>query len=117
MILESRELIFPDNVLRYALLSECLAERINIPNSQIQKINFLNATDDHNRPRVELEFITANPKKPYKVPLSEQFVLTAMILVCKDLGVRLPRSGVKVLCLREKGLAMQMTMKIQTPGM
>ncbi len=117
MILESRELIFPDQILRYALLSECLAEGINIPNSQIQKINFVDSADGRKRPRVELEFITADPKRPFKVPLSEQFVLTAMILVCKDLGLRLPRDGSKILCLREKGLAMMMSMTIQTPGM
>ncbi len=117
MILESRELVFPDNVLRFALLSECLAEGIDVPNSQIQKVNFIDAVNSRNRPRVELEFITADPRHPYKVPLSEQFVLTAMILLCKDLGVRLPRDGRKMLCLREKGLAMQMVMTIQTPGM
>lgn len=117
MILENRELIFPEKVLRYALLSQCLAEGIDVPNSKIQDIILIDPVTKHGSPKVHLEFMTADSKKPYVVPLSEQFVLTAMILVCQDLGVPLPRNGEKTLRLTESGLAMAISMQVKTPGM
>jgi len=113
MLLEVRKLIFSDDLLQRALLTHCAKEKIDVPNSQIQKIR-VNAKP--NAPTsVVIEFVTADPSKPYEVNLNEQFVLTAMILACKAYRVPLPRDAVKIIQVTDKGLAMMVSMKIDTP--
>jgi len=64
---------------------------------------------------VVMEFVTADPSKPYEIHLNEQFVLTAMILACKVYGIPLPRHATKTIQHTDQGVAMTVSMKIDTP--
>lgn len=113
MLLEVRKLIFSDDLFRQALLAHCAREKVTIPNSQIQEVRILNPPDSPTS--VLIEFVAADPNKPFEVQLDEQFVLAAMILACKVYGVPLPRDATKALQHTEQGPAMTVSMKIGTP--
>ena len=113
MLLEVRKLVFSDDLLRQALLSHCTREKVKIPNTDIQKIRV--ALKPNGTTSAVIEFVTANPNKPYELHLDEQFVLSAMILACKVYGVPLPRSAKKSLQLTDQGLAMTVSMQLETP--
>lgn len=110
MLTEIRKLIFPKDVLQEALLHECKSAGIEVPNSQIQDIKMTGETPV----RVVLQFVTAHVKRPLEVPLSEHFVLTAMIVTCRKYGVPLARYSKKSIELHEQGLVMVMRMEIKT---
>ncbi len=110
MLTEIRKLIFPKDVLQKALLHECKSAGIEVPNSQIQDIKITGE-----RPvRVVLQFVTAHVKRPMEVPLSEHFVLTAMVVTCRKYGIPLARYSTKSIEIHDQGLAMVMTMDIKT---
>jgi len=113
MLLEVRKLIFSDELLQQALLGHCAREKVIVPYSKIQKIRIINPSNG--TVRVLLEFVAADPNKPFEVQLDEQFVLTAMILACKVYGVPLPRDATKALQHTDQGLAMTISMRIGTP--
>jgi len=113
MLLEVRKLVFTADLLRQALLSHCAREKVKTPNADIQNIR-LTPTPNGTTSAV-IEFITANPNKPYELNLDEQFVLSAMILACKVYGVPLPRSAKKSLQLTDQGLAMTVSLRLETP--
>ncbi|MBL4615548.1 MAG: hypothetical protein JKY27_11835 [Magnetovibrio sp.] len=112
MLLEVRKLVFSDDLLQQALLNHFKIENIAVPNTQIQKVRF--SANTGKASSIVVEFVTADPKKPYEVRLNEQFVLTAMIMTCKTYGVPLPRDATKTLQLTKQGLAMTVSMKVDT---
>lgn len=112
MLIEVRKLVFSDELLQQALLNLCEKEGLEVPNSQIQKVRFTPAKPG-GKASVVIEFVTANPDKPFEVNLSEDFVLSAMILSCKEFGVPLPRDASKSIQLTDQGLAMIVSMKIK----
>ncbi|OEJ69657.1 hypothetical protein [Magnetovibrio blakemorei] len=112
MLLDVRKLIFSDELLQQALLAHCKTEGKQVPNSPIQKIHFTPRPAGGST--LVVDFMTSNPKKPYELHLNESFVLTAMILVCKRHGVPLPRDAAKIIQATDQGLAMIVSMKINT---
>lgn len=112
MLLEVRKLIFSDDLLQEALLAHCKTEGKQVPNSPIQKIHFTPRPAGGSS--LVVDFMTSNPKKPYELNLNEAFILTAMIMVCKRHGVPLPRDASKAIQATDQGLAMIVSMKINT---
>jgi len=110
MLLEVRKLVFSDGLLQEALLAHCKTEDVKIPNSQIQKVRFAGTPGQGGQ--VVIAFVTSNPKNPYEVHLNEGFVLSAMIALCKQMGVPLPRDAAKTVQLTDQGLAMTVSMKV-----
>ena len=115
MLVEVRKLVFSDDLLQRALLKQCAAEGIEIPNSQVQKVKIYGAGEVDEKSKVVLQFKTADPNKPHEVALSEQSVLTALITTCKSFSVPLPRSAPKGLQWTSQGLAMTMKISMDTP--
>lgn len=116
MLIEVRKLVFSDDLLQRALLKQCAAEGIEVPNSQIQKVKVFGAGESVDKIKVILQFMTADPKKPHEVTLAEQSVLASLIATCKRFSVPLPRSAPKALQLTKQGLAMTITMTMDTPN-
>lgn len=112
MLIEVRKLVFSDDLLQQALLNHLKVEGVDVPNTQIQKVRY--TAKPGGASLVVVEFVTADPKKPYEVHLKEQFVLTAMIMACKAYNVPLPRDASKTIQLTEQGLAMTVSMKVKT---
>lgn len=112
MLREVRKLIFSDDLLQQALLSHCKTEGKEVPKSPIQKIRFTPRPAGGSS--VVVEFMTSNPQKPYELHLNEAFVLTAMIMLCKSCHVPLPRDAAKSIQATEQGLAMIVSMKVNT---
>ncbi|MEG3617239.1 hypothetical protein V5T82_02115 [Magnetovibrio sp. PR-2] len=113
MLLDVRKLVFSDDLLKRAILEYFLDQKMQHPQSQIQKIRFLGTPGE--KAQAVVEFMTADPKNPVEIHLKEDQVLTAMIMVCKAHHVPLPRDAVKVLQLTKQGLAMTISMKVDTP--
>ena len=110
MLVEVRKILFPTNLLSDIFLKECAEEGIVVPNSQIQGILIEGDTS----PKVAIQFMTANPDTPVEVPLSQQFILSAMIVACRDFNVPLPRYAEKTFMKHDKGLALVITLNIST---
>lgn len=111
MLIEVRKLVFSDDLLQAALLKQCAAQGMEIPNSKVQKLKIFGASPDAQQDtpepvRIVMQFVTADPDKPYEVTLDEDLVLTALIAKCKCADVPLPRSAPKHLQLTNQGLAM-----------
>lgn len=126
MLHEVRKLLFSEDVILRALLDECVAQNIHVPNSQVQAIKIegyhgsaqADGEADGSRVgkgRVILEFVTANPDKPQAVALNEHFVISALILACRQHNIPLPRSAAKHLQMTDKGLALTVAMRSETP--
>lgn len=121
MLQEVRKLLFSEDVILRALLDECAAQKVNVPNSPLQgiKIDGYHATnggddDASGKGRVVLEFATADPEQPYRVVLNEHFVIGALILACRAHGVPLPRGADKHLQMTDRGLALTVALKMDT---
>lgn len=112
MLIEVRKLVFTDDLLQQALLDHCEAEGVDVPNSQIQKVRFIGKPGK--AASVVVEFVTADPDRPFERHLNEDFVLAAMIRACKDNRVPLPRDATKKLQVTDQGLAMTVSMKVNT---
>ncbi|MCW8914428.1 MAG: hypothetical protein OQK24_01090 [Magnetovibrio sp.] len=113
MLLEVRKLIFSDDLLKRALLGYFHEIDAEIPQSAIQKIRFVGTPGEN--ALVIVEFMTADPQKPYEINLSEAEVLTAMISSCKEYRIPLPRNAAKTIQHTKQGLAMTVSMKVDTP--
>jgi len=113
MLFDVRKLIFSDDLLQEAVLEHCRREGVEIPNTQIQTFRFIGKSGKGSK--VVVEFVTADPKRPFELTLNEQFVLTAMILACKANHVPLPRDATKTIQMTDKGLAMAISLRIDTP--
>ncbi len=113
MLLEVRKLIFSDDLLKRALLDYFHDIDVEVPNSAIQKIRFVGTPGEN--ALVIVEFMTADPKQPYEINLSEAEVLTAMITSCKEYRVPLPRDAAKTIQHTKQGIAMTVSMKVDTP--
>jgi len=131
MLHEVRKLLFSEDVILRALLDECRAQNMPVPNAQVQGIKVEGyhaaapaeaavtgnrAGNGAGKGRVILEFVTANPDKPHAVVLNEHFVVGALILACRQHGIPLPRSAAKQLQMTQKGLALTVAMTSETPS-
>lgn len=112
MLTEVRKLVFSDDLLQQALVNHCKTEGIKVPHSQIQKIRV--TPHDDGSASVVMEYMTANPNQPYEVHLNQQAVLTAMIAACRLHGVPLPRDAAKTVQMTDQGVAMTVSMKLNT---
>jgi len=108
MLVEVRKILFPLEDLQNALLDECADEGIEAPNSQLQGLKI----DGEESPKVTLQFMTAHEETPVEVPLSQQFVLTAMVRSCIEQHVPLPRFSKKSYKKHDTGLALIVALKI-----
>lgn len=121
MLQEVRKLLFSEDVLHAAILDECAAQNVSIPNSPLQGMR----VTGYRAPvpgaalqndSVVLEFVTANPDKPYEVALDESFVIGALIMACRNHGVPLPRGATKKLQMTDNGLALTLSFRRDTNG-
>jgi len=108
MLVEVRKILFPLDILGEALLKECAQEGIQVPNSQIQGVKI----EGDEKPKITLQFMTANVDAPVEVPLSTHFVLSAMVITCIDHHVPLPRYATKSFKAYTQGLALIITLGI-----
>lgn len=116
MLIEVRKLVFSDDLLQRALLKQCAAEGITLPNSKLEKVKVFGAGQSTDKIKVILQFMTADPKRPREITLNDQSVLAALIATCKRHNVPLPRSASKALQLTNQGLAMTVNLTLETPG-
>jgi len=108
MLIEVRKILFPLEVLKQSFLNECKVNGIEVPNSQVQNIKI----NGEKSPKVIMQFMTANPDAPIDMPLSENFVLTSMILTCRDYLIPLPRLAEKTIQAHNDQLAMVISHKV-----
>lgn len=121
MLQEVRKLLFSEDIIHAALLQECAAQGIEIPNSKLQSVRVDGyragpGSDTASKGRVVLEFVAANPDKPFEVVLNEHFVIGALIVACRTHGVPLPRSATKKLQMTDNGLARTLAFRRDTNG-
>lgn len=116
MLLEVRKLVFSDDLLQRALVKQCATQGIETPNSQVQGVLIYGADDSGDKFKLILQFMTADPKRPHEITMSEDAVLSALIATCKGFSVPLPRSAPKQLQQTKQGLAMAITMTMDTPA-
>ena len=123
MLLEVRKLLFSDDVIERALLDECALQKVVVPQSHLHGVRVdgyraptgsMGVDGTTSKGRVVLEFDTANPDKPYEVVLNEHFVISALILACRKHGIPLPRDAQKYLQMTDRGLALTLSLKMET---
>ena len=116
MLIEVRKLVFSDDLLQRALVKQCATQGIEMPNSQIQGVLIFGGDESDDKFKLILQFMTADAKRPHEITMSEDAVLSALIATCKSFSVPLPRSAPKQLQKTKQGLAMVITMTMDTPA-
>lgn len=115
MLIEVRKLVFTDDLLQRALVKQCATQGTETPNSKIQGVLIYGADDSGDKFKLILQFMTADPKRPFEITMNEDDVLAALIGACKGFSVPLPRSAPKTLQQTKQGLAMVITMTMDAP--
>lgn len=116
MLIEVRKLVFSDDLLQRALVKQCATQGIETPNSQIQGVLIYGADEGGETFKLVLQFMTADPKRPHEITMNEDDVLAALIATCRGNSIPLPRSAPKHLQKTKQGLAMVITMTLDTPA-
>lgn len=112
-----RKLIFTKQELRLAFQHYCKDKGISVPNSPLESFQVVDSSanrvvSDHapESMKIILHYTSHDPSNPLRVHLSEDQVLEAMITMCRELGIPLPRRGQKFLQKHKDGLALTIGM-------
>ena len=112
MLLEVRKLVFSDDLFQQVVLEHCAREEVKPPQSRLQGYRIEDYAGGASG--MVLEFETADVNNPHEVHLNEQFTLSALISACKKFHVPLPRSAAKKIQKTDQGIAMVVSMHVNT---
>ena len=104
-----RKLIFTKQELRLAFQHYCKEKGMSVPNSPMESFQVVDAANrvvsDHapESMKIILHYTSHDPSNPLRVHLSEDQALEAMITLCRELGIPLPRRGQKFLQRHKDG--------------
>lgn len=112
-----RKLIFTKQELRLCFQHYCKGKGMSVPQSPLESFQVVDGSggrvvSDHSPEglKVILHYTSHDPNNPLRVHLSEDQVLEALITLCKELGIPLPRRGQKFLQKNKDGLALTIGM-------
>jgi hypothetical protein len=112
-----RKLIFSKQELRVAFQNFCQAKGLSVPNSPLETFQVVESSagrvvSEHapEGMKIILYFTSHDPSNPLRVQLTEDEALEAMITLCKQQSIPLPRRGQKFLQKHKDGLALTMGM-------
>lgn len=111
MLQEVRKIVFPKETLIQYLVKECAASGVEVPISPVEGLSVEGGAPM----TIGLLFATAQGANSIHVPLSEAFVLGAMIGACRDYKIPLSRSAEKGLQMHKDSLAMTMVSVTRKP--
>ena len=112
-----RKLIFTKQELRLAFQQFCKAKGMNVPQSPLESFQVVEGSAGRvvsdTTPeglKVILHYTSHDPSNPIRVHLGDDQVLEALITLCKELGIPLPRRGQKFLQKNKDSLALTIGM-------
>ena len=112
-----RKLIFTNQELRLAFQHYCKEKGMSVPQSPLESFQVVDGSAGRvvsdNAPegiKVILHYTSHDPSNPLRVHLGEDQILEAMITLCKELGIPLPRRGQKFLQKHKDAMALTIGM-------
>lgn len=113
-----RKLIFTKQELRLAFQSLCKAKGISVPQAPLESFQVVeNSTagrivSEHTPEslKVILHYVSHDPNKPLRVQLTEDQIMEAMITLCKQESIPLPRRGQKFIQKHKDTMALTIGM-------
>jgi len=112
-----RKLIFTKQELRLAFQHYCKEKGMGVPQSPLESFQVVDGANGRvvsdNAPegvKVILHYTSHDPNNPVRVHLAEDQILEAMITLCKELGIPLPRRGQKFLQKHKDTMALTIGM-------
>ncbi|MDH3335127.1 MAG: hypothetical protein OEL50_00660 [Rhodospirillaceae bacterium] len=114
MPVDVRKIIFSNRELRLILPRFCRDKGIQLPDSPMQDFEIMrpdgkNRIVSENTPeglKVVLRFVSSNPMEPFRVVLSENDILEALIGACREAKIPLPRRANKYLQVQKDSIAL-----------
>ncbi|MDH5488694.1 MAG: hypothetical protein OEX17_02075 [Rhodospirillaceae bacterium] len=114
MPVDVRKIIFSNRELRLILPRFCRDKGIQLPDSPMQDFEIMrpdgkNRIVSENTPeglKVVLRFVSANPMEPFRVILSQNDILEALIGACREAKIPLPRRANKYLQVQKDSIAL-----------
>jgi len=120
MPVDVRKLIFSKQELRLAFQKFAKDKNLNVPDSHIEDLQVIDSSKNRvvseNSPeglKVVLQYTSSDPNNPYRVHLSEDQILEALIGMCRGLKIPVPRRGQKFLQKNKDALALTIGMSEQ----
>ncbi len=114
MPVDVRKIIFSNRELRLILPRYCRDKGIQLPDSPMQDFE-INQPDSNKRIvsentpeglKVVLRFVSSNPMEPFRVILSENDIVEALIGACREAKIPLPRRASKYLQVQKDSIAL-----------
>lgn len=118
MPIDVRKIIFSNRELRMILQKYCKEKGIQLPKSPLQNFEIIRP-DDSNRVISEntpeglkfiLNFVSSNPNEPFRIHLTEDDVIQALIMACREAKIPLPRKANKHLQPQKDAIALSIGM-------
>ena len=120
MPVDVRKLIFSKQELRLAFQKFAKEKNMNVPDSHVEDVQVVDGSqgrvvsdDTPEGLKVMLYYTSSDPHNPFRVHLSEDQILEALIGMCRGLKIPLPRRGQKFLAKHKDAIAMTIGMNEQ----
>ncbi len=125
MPIDLRKLIFSESELRSTFDGYCREKGMDIPNSAMESFMVIKGGMDRRVVsqtvpeglKVLLHYATADPGTPFRVHLDENQVCEALIGLCMNEGIPLPRRAQKYLQKHKDGIAMTVGLSVLDVGL
>ena len=120
MPVDVRKLIFSKQELRLAFQKYAKDKNMNVPDSHVEDVQVIDSSqgrvisdDTPEGIKVVLHYTSHDPLNPFRVHLSEDQILEALIGMCRGLKIPLPRRGTKYLQKHKDAMALTIGMSEQ----
>lgn len=120
MPVDVRKLIFSKQELRLAFQKFAKEKNLNVPESHVEDVQIVDggqgrvvSDDTPEGLKVVLHYTSHDPNNPFRVHLTEDQILEALIGMCRGLRIPLPRRSRKFLQKHKDAIALTIGMNEQ----
>jgi len=120
MPVDVRKLIFTKQELRLAFQKFAKDKNMNVPDSHVEDVQVIDGSkgrvvsdDTPEGLKAVLHYTSNDPHNPFRIHLSEDQILEALIGMCRGLKIPLPRRSQKFLAKHKDAIALTIGMDEQ----